>query len=264
MEAHHSHNPGHKKKWHEYLLEFLMLFLAVFLGFLAENLREHKVEKHRTEQHMHTMVENLKYDTIRYGRTMRANILAANGLDSFRHQILEAIQGRVDANKLYYYNWKYGRSSHSAITNASAMTQLKSSGMLRMIKSDSLASEMGDYYERIYAINESGKELIRNRREAVIETYNLFFSFVGFDELIRRDTVWVVEGDPFRLKYIDSMLDRNPPFKLLTDDKKLLQKLYTDVAIFEMALRYYIGRLRYCLEAATRLLNLIKRKYHFE
>ena len=27
----------HKKKWSEYLLEFLMLFLAVFLGFIAEN-----------------------------------------------------------------------------------------------------------------------------------------------------------------------------------------------------------------------------------
>ena len=38
MEVHkHPHHVTHKKKWAEYLLEFFMLFLAVFLGFLAEN-----------------------------------------------------------------------------------------------------------------------------------------------------------------------------------------------------------------------------------
>ena len=33
----HPHHVTHKKKWTEYLLEFFMLFLAVFLGFVAEN-----------------------------------------------------------------------------------------------------------------------------------------------------------------------------------------------------------------------------------
>ena len=45
MEVHkHPHHVTHKKKWGEYFLEFLMLFLAVFLGFIAENQREHIVE----------------------------------------------------------------------------------------------------------------------------------------------------------------------------------------------------------------------------
>jgi hypothetical protein len=33
METHHPHHVTHKKKWTEYLLEFFMLFLAVFLSF---------------------------------------------------------------------------------------------------------------------------------------------------------------------------------------------------------------------------------------
>jgi hypothetical protein len=38
MEVHqHSHTP--RKKWHHYFWEFLMLFLAVTLGFLVENQR---------------------------------------------------------------------------------------------------------------------------------------------------------------------------------------------------------------------------------
>jgi hypothetical protein len=48
MEVHHSHNHGHKKKWHEFLLEFFMLFAAVTLGFFAENLREEQIIKHQT------------------------------------------------------------------------------------------------------------------------------------------------------------------------------------------------------------------------
>ena len=37
MEVHH-HGHTERKKWTHYLWEFLMLFLAVFAGFLAENL----------------------------------------------------------------------------------------------------------------------------------------------------------------------------------------------------------------------------------
>jgi hypothetical protein len=34
MEVHHPHHPAHKKNWSEYLLEFVMLFTAVTLGFV--------------------------------------------------------------------------------------------------------------------------------------------------------------------------------------------------------------------------------------
>src|SRR5436309_1167001 len=53
MEVHkHPHHVTHKKKWGEYFLEFILLFLAVFLGFVAENIREDAVEKHKEKQYM--------------------------------------------------------------------------------------------------------------------------------------------------------------------------------------------------------------------
>ena len=103
MEVHHPHHPTHKKKWSEYLLEFFMLFLAVFLGFLAENFREHLADKEKIEQYMHAMVENLKYDTTRCGGNRRNNeAIIVNRLDSFRVDINRAINGEMNANKLYY------------------------------------------------------------------------------------------------------------------------------------------------------------------
>ena len=44
MEVHHHPDLHHKAKpWKEYFLEFIMIFLAVTMGFFAENIREHYV-----------------------------------------------------------------------------------------------------------------------------------------------------------------------------------------------------------------------------
>src|SRR5215471_2654460 len=64
MEVHkHPHHVMHRKKWGEYLLEFFMLFLAVFLGFLAENQREHYVEREREKQFINSLVRDVEMDT---------------------------------------------------------------------------------------------------------------------------------------------------------------------------------------------------------
>ena len=62
MEVHH-HSHTARKKWTHYLWEFVMLFLAVFCGFLAEYQLEHKIEKERGKQYIKSFVEDLKADT---------------------------------------------------------------------------------------------------------------------------------------------------------------------------------------------------------
>jgi pimeloyl-ACP methyl ester carboxylesterase len=53
-----------KKIWH-YFYEFLMLFLAVFCGFLTENFREHYVERERAEQYILSFYQDLRADTVK-------------------------------------------------------------------------------------------------------------------------------------------------------------------------------------------------------
>jgi hypothetical protein len=61
MEVHaHSHTP--RKKWQHYLWEFLMLFLAVTLGFFVENQREHLVEHQREKQFVQSLFNDIKAD----------------------------------------------------------------------------------------------------------------------------------------------------------------------------------------------------------
>src|ERR1700751_1530020 len=74
MEVHkHPRHVSHKKKWNEYLLEFFMLFLAVFLGFVAENVREHLVESNKEKEYMHSLLSDIKTDTAIINKSVHYN-----------------------------------------------------------------------------------------------------------------------------------------------------------------------------------------------
>ena len=65
MEVHHHANTA-RKKWTHYFWEFLMLFLAVFCGFLAEYQLEHKIEKEKGRQYIRSFYHDLKTDTAEF------------------------------------------------------------------------------------------------------------------------------------------------------------------------------------------------------
>ena len=71
------------KKWWKYLLESLMLFIAVALGFLSDNLREQFVDRKKEKQYILSMLEDLKQDTL----SIRQNIdfwqARIEGIDSY-------------------------------------------------------------------------------------------------------------------------------------------------------------------------------------
>src|SRR5215831_6877345 len=61
MEVHH-HPHVEKKKFKEYFLEFIMMFLAVTLGFFAENIREHYSENQKEKEFIRSLIGDLKTD----------------------------------------------------------------------------------------------------------------------------------------------------------------------------------------------------------
>ncbi len=66
MEVHHHPQLDHKPKpWKEYLLEGLMIFIAVMLGFFAENIREEITNSEHVRQLTSQLVQDLKSDAMR-------------------------------------------------------------------------------------------------------------------------------------------------------------------------------------------------------
>ena len=64
MEVHHHPDLHHRKKpWKEYLLEGLMIFIAVMMGFIAENIREDITNSQHAHELTAQLVSDLKADT---------------------------------------------------------------------------------------------------------------------------------------------------------------------------------------------------------
>ena len=136
---HHTHAPSNatnhrgKVKWSHYLWEFLMLFLAVFCGFLAENQREHYIEHQREKQFMRSMVEDLQSDTVELGKAITKAKLIAKYADSVVIFLRTYKPQKTLPTAFTENNGKAGLLQ-SIIHTDRTSSQLKNSGAMRLIR----------------------------------------------------------------------------------------------------------------------------------
>jgi hypothetical protein len=102
MEVHH-HPKVEKKKFKEYFLEFIMIFLAVTLGFIAENIREDITQHQRAKTFGASMIEDLKADTAQIIKYSKYYTAAANNIDTFMYWVSENDLKNIPSGKLYWY-----------------------------------------------------------------------------------------------------------------------------------------------------------------
>lgn len=129
MEVHkHPHHVTHKKKWGEYLLEFFMLFLAVFLGFVAENFREHSVEQTREKEYVRSMIEDLKTDSAFLQETITKRIpYHIAWMDSLEFLLKEPVAKKND--RLVYQAFILATAwTYNFHPTERTLTQLRSAG----------------------------------------------------------------------------------------------------------------------------------------
>ena len=159
---HHSHHP---KKWKEYITEFLMLFLAVTLGFFAENLREHYVEKEREEKFIQIVHEDLIND-----------INSLNNIDSLynirisKEDSLIAILTKPNLEKTndLYYLARINSVRNFFHHSKNGFQQLKNAGGLRLIQDIDIIKKIQAYENSVDEIDELQhltEDLLMNYRE---------------------------------------------------------------------------------------------------
>ncbi|HEY2726429.1 MAG TPA: hypothetical protein VGI61_04600, partial [Parafilimonas sp.] len=141
MEVHH--HKVEKKNFKEYFLEFVMIFLAVTLGFFAEGLREHVGDRTRENEYLSSMVSELQYDTAKYKETIKTLIYLRPILDSMYVNAKEAkrfnyvLQGR--------WNTPVNEQTTTYQPSLTTIEQLKSSGNLRLIEDKNIAGKIMGY-----------------------------------------------------------------------------------------------------------------------
>jgi hypothetical protein len=100
MEVHH-HPAGHheEKSFKDYFQEFVMIFLAVTLGFLAENLREYISDKNHVEELAGQLKQDLINDTTKLTQLIGFQQIQLRRADSL-YDILRQPPASIDYKKL--------------------------------------------------------------------------------------------------------------------------------------------------------------------
>lgn len=143
----HAHTHTERKKWTHYLWEFLMLFLAVFCGFLAENFREHKIEKDRERQFMSSLVEDLREDVTKLDEVMGIERRGIRMLDTLFILTNDPALARQNGDQLYYVA-RMGPRSGPLVNNSRTIDQLKNSGNFRLIRKTEVSNRIMNYYTK--------------------------------------------------------------------------------------------------------------------
>ena len=145
MEQQHLDQFSPKKKWYVYFIDFIMLFVAVTLGFLAENVRDQQTDKNREISYLKNVHEDLLVDINRFEFVMSANNWRLLMLDSLHMEINKV---SPDLPSLYYYIRNLAvrttfESSHLGLD------QIKASGGFRLIQNAKIIAGIQDYERRL-------------------------------------------------------------------------------------------------------------------
>jgi hypothetical protein len=248
MEVHH-HAHTERKKWTHYLWEFLMLFLAVTLGFLVENQREHYVEHQREKQFIGSLFNDIKSDTANIAKIIKARTVKEIMLDSLSFMMNSSDPGGF-TKLIYPYAVLVGRTlPYRFVPNDGTMQQLKNSGSLRLIRNRKVVDSIAKYDINVrsilgqYAVEENQIEYYRTAAAKIFDA--LFFA---------------------------KMMDENAAVVNLPTNNPPLQP-YNKRELYEWNYRIYglngINKanrrdLKLLLHEANKLLEILKKEYHLE
>lgn len=132
------------KNLKEYLLEGLMIFLAVMLGFIAENIREDLAQNQKEKALIESLILNLKTDTTALSSHINRN-LAKNKL--FDSLLALSSQDLTEPQYLYsFYNYYIrGASMSLFIPSDAAIMQIKTDGGLSIISKKGVIDSILNY-----------------------------------------------------------------------------------------------------------------------
>ena len=252
----HAHTHTARKKWTHYLWEFLMLFLAVFCGFLAENFREHLIEHAKEKVFVKSLAEDLKKDTARLNysiRRLKAHISAAEKL------VLLYVKDNKDKDynkNMAFYGREAGKSVDVVFSDRTS-SQLKGTGSIRLIRKKDLVDSLQQYWnnqlriEQIHSRHESSRMEQRKIGSKTFYWYPLSFIDDGREE------------ETF---YQDSSITNLHLEKItgICNPQLLVEFMNVTAILYNIGKSQYFRELEQELLLAKNLILLIKNKYHLE
>ncbi len=248
MEVHH-HAHTARKKWTHYFWEFLMLFLAVTLGFFVENQREHYIEHQRENQFIRSLFNDIRSDTTNIAKIIQARTIKELMLDSVSN-MMNSPRPADFIKEIYPFAILIGRTlPYRFVPNDGTMQQLKNSGALRLIRNRTVADSIAKYDINVrnilgqYAVEENQIEHYRTAGARIFDA-RVFSEMIDENAAVVRPPRHNTSFQPYSSRELSEWNYRiyglNGINKANRRDLKLL------------------------LIQATELLDLLKEQYHLE
>ena len=236
----HTHTHTARKKWTHYFWEFLMLFLAVFCGFLAEYQLEHKIEKERGMQYIRSFYNDLKTDTAEFSRIIRLNEEKLAALQK-RNACYDSLPLQMKAYNPCITELMNHSSGFPDLVNADqTLLQLKNAGGLRLIKQADADSILA--YDRM--IREYIKGETTGQQENQYRIRDIINSLISYKNL---------------------KLDKeDPSVPFLVPDMQMINKFFVMLDSYYYTCRNTTRTLKRIKQKATGLIEYFKDKYDME
>ena len=262
MEVHH-HPHVEKKSFKEYLLEGLMIFLAVSMGFIAENIREHLGDKAKEKEY----IENIRKDLVRDTANLNVWIAALfTRVDSFDSLItILKKPGPTEKGQDLYYFARVATRSGRFEANLNSFNEMKNSGNTRLIRNREVINSLLNYEKNIFKYEQLGL-LEAKENELVYPLIGLLFDASVFDEMFVRTYMIrnqmsendYATGSRFYIKRPNG----NPQLRSRNPDQinQLIYYIHQRKATFFGQITILLNQKR---EAAD-LITLLNKEYHLE
>jgi hypothetical protein len=253
MEVHH-HPNVEKKGLKEYFLEFLMIFLAVTLGFFAENIREKITEHKRAKIYAGTMINDLRTDTSALKAYINYWNYASKNVDTLFQLLSEAEPAQIPSGKLYWYGL-FGGAPTIFISNDATFQEMKSAGALSYFNNN-VAQKISQYDQltrRMRVYDDQDARIFSDVRKLRSQLF-----YVRFNE--QANDIYQARRNNDSPQRIDSFVHSNPP--LLSTDKTIFNQYLEMVRS-----RFIPSKLRNAdtlLVRATAIIENLQNEYHLE
>jgi hypothetical protein len=160
----------------KYLFEFSLLFLAVFLGFFADSMREENAEKQLAYELAKSFYEELKNDSITVVSKIEGRIKKEKAIDYMVTFLKDS--SLQTSSKSLEINFLWATTARTPIIftpRTVIFQQLKSSGSLRYFKNQRLQQLVGDLSVSI--------EYILERQELEAAVYKEYIEPIMIDHM---------------------------------------------------------------------------------
>jgi len=250
MEVHHHTHPTHgKKTWKNYFWEFLMLFLAVFCGFLAEWKLEHVIEHNREKEFMGSMIVDLHTDSANLAKMNAMFSDIAMHIDLLIPLLQDNNHLDDNANRIYEHQLRLNLYNKWAYADRT-IDQLKNSGNFRLIRNKAVSNGISTYdsFIRNY-IDEMQNSLILKQWYGVNDAGNAIFRSNVFRAFIKNGT----------FNYDSVVAPGTPHF--LTKDKLVMDEFINQIDQYAVSLVWFKTNIDRALQLNQSLDALIRAEY---